>query len=61
MAVTPTPNLTDFLARFFTRDEPVDDAAHAMLEKMNEAERRIAEVQANVRRGIRKREGRFRL
>lgn len=61
MATPRDTNLGDLLARFFAKDEPLDDSARAVLQRMNETDQRIAEIRENVQRGVRKREGRFRL
>jgi ABC-type transporter Mla subunit MlaD len=61
MAAPTTSNLGDLLARLIRKDEPIDDASRAVLQRMNETDQRIADIRENVQRGIRKREGRFRL
>lgn len=61
MAASPTPKLNELLTRLFTKDEPMDDAARAVVQKMSETEHRIAEIRENVKRGVRERERRFRL
>lgn len=61
MAAPTTSNLGDLLARLIRQDEPIDDASRAVLQRMNETDQRIADIRENVQRGIRKREGRFRL
>lgn len=61
MAAPSTSKLTALFNRLFERDEPMDEAARAVVQKMNEAERRIAEIRENMKRDVRKREGRFRL
>ncbi len=49
------------LAKLFARPEPEDEAARAAIERIAATERRIAEIRKEVQRGVRKREGRFRL
>lgn len=48
-------------AELLNGPEPQDDAARAAIEKIAATERRINEIREDVKRGVRKREGRFRL
>ncbi len=61
MSGTSEHKLSDMLGRLFKKDEPLDDAARAVVQQMNDADRRIAEIRENLKRGIRKPNGRFRL
>ena len=61
MTEPTTSNLDELLARLTESGEPVDETTRAVLQQMNEAEKRIVGIRGNVHRGVRKREGRFRL
>ena len=56
-----TPLLGERLRKLFSRDTPTDAAARAAIDQMDDANRRIKAVREEVDRGIRRREGRFRL
>jgi len=47
--------------RLFTSEEPADEAARAALEHIDKLNSRIDAVREDVHRGIRRKEGRFRL
>lgn len=59
--MTASTKFADGLARLFHKSEPTDEAARAIIEQMRQAEIQIEAVREEVRRGVRKREGRFRL
>ncbi len=49
------------LERLLSPEEPGDDAARAALDHIEKLNRRIEAVREDVHRGIRRKEGRFRL
>jgi hypothetical protein len=61
MTTSSEQKLRDMLERGFDKDKPLDEAARAVLARMAETDRRITEIRENVKRGIRKPNGRFRL
>lgn len=57
----PSPTLAERLLRLVKGEASVDEAAEGVLEHLDRTERRIATTRLEVKRGIRPREGRFRL
>lgn len=49
------------LRRLFTRELPIDEAARAAIQRMDDAEQRIQCVRKEVTDGIRRKNGRFHL